>query len=168
MVIAVGGGSQAVGALTVARELAPGLKVYGAQAAGAAAIHDSWHARQPVRKERANTFAEGIATRQPYAVTFATLRAGLAGFVTVTDDQIAEAIRLLLRLTHNVVEGAGASGLAAALSLRPTQPPSSRRSSTSSRRTCFSFPSASGVLAPSPSGGGTRPIYKRLAATAPD
>jgi threonine dehydratase len=107
-----------VGALTVARELAPKLKVYGAQAAGAPAIHDSWHARSPMRTERANTFAEGVATRQPYALTFATLCEGLAGFVTVTDAELAEAIRIILELTHNLVEGAGALGVAAALKLR--------------------------------------------------
>jgi threonine dehydratase len=118
IVIAIGGGSQSVGALTVARELAPRLQVYGAQAAGAPAIHDSWHARSPMRSERANTFAEGVATRQPYALTFATLCEGLAGFVTVTDAELANAIRLILELTHNLVEGAGALGVAAALKLR--------------------------------------------------
>jgi threonine dehydratase len=117
IVMAVGGGSQSVGALTVARERAPAMKVYGAQAAGAAAIHDSWHARSPTSTERANTFAEGVATRQPYALTFATLCEGLAGFVTVTDAEIADAIRIVLRLTHNLVEGAGALGFAAALKL---------------------------------------------------
>jgi threonine dehydratase len=118
IVVAVGGGSQSVGALTVARELAPNLKVYGAQTAGAAAIHDSWHAGSPMTTERANTFAEGVATRQPYALTFATLREGLAGFVTVTDAELAEAIRVILQKTHNLVEGAGAVGFAAALKLR--------------------------------------------------
>jgi threonine dehydratase len=107
-----------VGALTVARELAPTLKVYGAQAAGAPAIHDSWHARSAMRTERANTFAEGVATRQPYALTFATLCEGLAGFVTVTDAELAKAVRLILELTHNLVEGAGALGVAAVLKLR--------------------------------------------------
>jgi threonine dehydratase len=118
IVIAVGGGSQSVGALTVARELAPKLKVYGVQAAGASAIHDSWHARTPLATERADTFAEGVATRQPYSLTFATLLEGLEGFVTVTDAEIAETIRVILRLTHNLVEGAGAIGLAAAIKLR--------------------------------------------------
>jgi threonine dehydratase len=118
MVMAVGGGSQAVGGLTVARELAPTLKVFGAQAAGAPAIHDSWHARSPVSTERANTFAEGVATRRPYELTFATLCEGLAGFITVTDAELAEAIRLVLKVTHNLVEGAGALGVAAALKLR--------------------------------------------------
>src|SRR2546426_1352878 len=51
MVIGVGGGSQAVGALTVARELRPDLKVYGVQAERASAIHDSWHAGHESRSE---------------------------------------------------------------------------------------------------------------------
>ncbi|HEX7938287.1 MAG TPA: threonine/serine dehydratase [Gemmatimonadaceae bacterium] len=118
IVIAVGGGSQSVGALTVARKLAPGLPVFGVQTAGAAAIHDSWHAKATLRTERADTFAEGVATRQPYALTFATLRDGLAGFVTVTDAEVADAIRTILKLTHNLVEGAGALGVAGALKLR--------------------------------------------------
>jgi threonine dehydratase len=118
IVIAVGGGSQSVGALTVARELSPGLNVFGAQAAGASAIHDSWHARQPMKTSRADTFAEGVATRQPYALTFSTLCEGLTDFVTVTDAELAEAIRTILKLTHNLVEGAGALGVAAALTLR--------------------------------------------------
>lgn len=118
IVIAVGGGSQSVGALTVARELAPKLEVFGAQAAGAPAIHDSWHQRSPVQTARADTFAEGVATRQPYALTFATLCEGLAGFTTVTDAELADAIRLILKLTHNLVEGAGALGVAGALKLK--------------------------------------------------
>jgi threonine dehydratase len=92
--------------------------VYGAQAAGAPAIHDSWHARSPVSTERANTFAEGVATRQPYELTFSTLCEGLAGFITVTDAELADAIRLILKSTHNLVEGAGAIGVAAALKLK--------------------------------------------------
>jgi threonine dehydratase len=118
IVIAVGGGSQSVGALTVARELAPSLEVFGAQTAGAPAIHDSWHQRTPLQTTRADTFAEGVATRQPYALTYSTLCEGLKGFTTVTDAELAEAIRLILKLTHNLVEGAGALGVAAAIKLK--------------------------------------------------
>jgi threonine dehydratase len=112
MVIAVGGGSQAVGAITVLGALKPGAKVYGVQAAGASAAHDSWHAREPVRTERAETIADGLATRSSYELTFPVLLEGLADFVTVTDDEIVEAMRLLLRTTHTLVEPAGAAGLA--------------------------------------------------------
>jgi len=118
MVIAVGGGSQAVGAMTVARELRPELEVFAVQAAGAAAIHDSWHAGEPLARDRADTIADGLATRSTYALTFGALRAGLAGFVTVTDDEIAAATRTLIETTHNLVEPAGAAGLAGLLALR--------------------------------------------------
>ena len=118
IVVVVGGGSQAVGAITVARALRPGLKVYGVQAAGAAASHDGWHAKHPVSLERADTFADGLATRSTYDLTFPALLAGLEDFVTVTDGEIAEALRLLLRTTHTMVEGAGAGGLAGLLKLR--------------------------------------------------
>jgi threonine dehydratase len=118
IVIAVGGGSQAVGALTVARELAPRLDVYGVQAAGAPAIHDSWHAGTRLTTSRVDTFAEGVATRATYDLTFPALRAGLAGFVTVTDAEIAESLRTILSVTHNLVEGAGAMGFAGLAKLR--------------------------------------------------
>ena len=119
LIIAVGGGSQAVGAVTVARALRPGLEVIGVQAAGAPAVHDSWHARAPRRTERAVTFAEGVATRASYPLTLAPLIDGLADFITVTDDEIADAVRVILSATHHLVEGAGAMGFAAARTLAP-------------------------------------------------
>ena len=112
MVVAVGGGSQAVGALTVARALKPEMPVYAVQAANASAIHDGWHAREPRTTESAHTFADGLATRSCYEATFGALVEGLAGFVTVSEAEIADAIRVLLRTTHNLAEGAGAAGLA--------------------------------------------------------
>jgi threonine dehydratase len=113
IVIATGGGSQAVGAITVTRALAPHIEVYGVQAAGAPAIHDSWHAHRRLTTQRADTFAEGVATRTTYDLTFPALQSGLAGFVTVTDAEIAESLRTIVSLTHNLVEGAGAMGFAA-------------------------------------------------------
>jgi threonine dehydratase len=118
LVIAVGGGSQAVGAMTVARAMAPHLQVFGVQAAGASAIHDSWHAGMRVTTMRADTFAEGVATRTTYDLTFPALQAGLAGFVTVTDTEIAESMRTIISMTHNLVEGAGAMGIAGLLKLK--------------------------------------------------
>lgn len=112
LLVSVGGGSQAVGALTVARELRPDLPIYAVQAAGAAAIHDAWHKGEPVSLPSADTFADGLATRNTYPFTFDALREGLRGFVTVTDAEMAEAIRLLLSSTHTLAEGAGAAALA--------------------------------------------------------
>lgn len=119
-VAAVGGGSLSVGALVVIREARPGAAVYGVQAERASAIHDSWHAGRPIEKPSADTFADGLATRMTYALTFPALREGLAGFVTVSEAEIADALRLFLRATHNLAEGAGATGLAGARKLGET------------------------------------------------
>jgi threonine dehydratase len=118
LVLAVGGGSQAVGAMTVTRTMRPSIAVFGVQAERAAAIHDSWHKGKPVTGYTARTFADGLATRTVYEYTFEALREGLAGFVKVSEGEIADAIRLLLRTTHNLAEGAGAAGLAGLLALR--------------------------------------------------
>jgi threonine dehydratase len=120
LVLSVGGGSQAVGAMTVARAMRPELRVFGVQAERAAAIHDSWHKGRPLTGYTANTFADGVATRAVYELTFPALREGLAGFVKVSEGAIADAVRLLLRTTHNLAEGAGATGLAGLLALRET------------------------------------------------
>ena len=118
LVLAVGGGSQAVGGLVVARALRAGLSVYGVQAQGASAIFDAWRTGVPRVKASADTFADGIATRGVYAMTFEPLREGLAGFVTVSDEDIARAMRLIMATTHSLVEGAGAAGLAGLFALR--------------------------------------------------
>jgi threonine dehydratase len=118
VVVAIGGGSQGVGTLVAARTLRPNLAVYGVQAQGASAIHDSWHARKRLTVDSADTFADGLATRATYDLTFDALREGLAGFVAVRDGAIADAIRVLLRTTHNLAEGAGAAGLAGLFALR--------------------------------------------------
>jgi threonine dehydratase len=118
LVLAVGGGSQAVGALTVARAIRPGLEVFGVQPEQAAAAHDSYHARKRLTVPSANTFADGLATRATYDFTVGPLMEGLAGFVTVSEAGIAEAIRLYARTTHNLAEGAGAAGLAGLFNLR--------------------------------------------------
>jgi threonine dehydratase len=120
MVVAVGGGSQAVGALVAVRAREPGTRVYGVQAAGAPAIHDAWHAGAPRHYDRAATFADGLATRSTYDLTFPALRAGLAGFVAVDEAALADAVRMLARTTHNLAEGAGAAGLAGLRALRDT------------------------------------------------
>ena len=118
LVVSVGGGSQAVGSLTVARGLHSAMNVYAVQAKGAAAIHDAWHKGEPVSLPAARTFADGLATRNTYPFTFGALSEGLEGFVAVTDEAIAYAVRLVLSSTHTLVEGAGAASLAGLLELR--------------------------------------------------
>ncbi len=119
LVVAVGGGSQAVGALAVANELRPGLAVYAVQAAEAPAIHDGWRLGRPVSKDSAATFADGLATRACYELTFGALcGGGLRDFVLASEAQLADALRMVLRTTHNLVEGAAAAPFAALRLLR--------------------------------------------------
>jgi threonine dehydratase len=119
LVVAIGGGSQAVGAITAAVGLGRSLTVIGVQAAGASAGHDSWHAKRRLAHERVDTIADGVATRTTFDFTFEALLHGLADFHTVTDLEIAEAMRVALRTTHTLVEPAGAVGLAALVRLAP-------------------------------------------------
>lgn len=112
LVIALGGGSQSVGALTVAAARKPSLRVYAVGASGAPAQYESWRRGERLTGQPIDTFAEGIATGSAYELTFDALREGLAGFVTVTDAEMYAAVRDLLRLTANLPEGAGAAGFA--------------------------------------------------------
>lgn len=119
LVIALGGGSQSVGALTVAAARRPALRVYAVGAVGAPAQYESWRRGERLTGQPIRTFAEGIATGSAYELTFDALRAGLAGFVQVTDDEMYAAIRDLLQVTSNLAEGAGAAGLAGLRKLAP-------------------------------------------------
>jgi threonine dehydratase len=92
--------------------------VVGVQSTGANAYALSFAAGEVVTTERALTNADGMATRMPDAGALAIIRRGAARIVTVTDDQVAEAIRAYWTDTHNLAEGAGAAPLAAALSER--------------------------------------------------
>lgn len=119
IIIALGGGSQAVGALTVVAERAPHVKVYAVGAEGAPAQYESWRQGKRLTGQKIGTFAEGIATGSAYELTFDALKAGLADFITVSEDAIYDSLRDLIRITHNVPEGAGAAGLAGLRVLAP-------------------------------------------------
>ena len=119
IVIALGGGSQCVGAVTVRDAVKPTLMVYAVQSSGASAQHDAWRDGVARRGQPARTFAEGIATGATYDLTFPALRRGVNDFALVSDDDIAQSVRDLLRITHNVAEGAGAAGLAGLRALAP-------------------------------------------------
>ena len=64
------------------------------------------------------TFADGIATRTTYDLTFDILKSALDDVVTLEEEELREGVRAALRLTHNLAEAAGASSLAAAYKSR--------------------------------------------------
>jgi threonine dehydratase len=114
----VGGGSGLCGALITAKGINPEVKVYGVQSVGAPAVHDSWIARKLLKTERADTFAEGIATREAFALPADIIWKLVDGIALVSDPEIKRAMLTYLERTRLLVEGAGASPLAAAYARR--------------------------------------------------
>jgi threonine dehydratase len=115
--VPVGGGSGAAGACVVAAAVAPGCRVIGVQSAASPAGHDSWAAGHGVRRPN-GTMAEGLATGFGFDLPQRIMRAGLAEFVLVEDDDIRHAQRVLVRDAHTMAEAAGAAALAALLTNR--------------------------------------------------
>jgi threonine dehydratase len=118
ILVPIGGGSGACGCCLVRTLTGSRAKVIGVQAAGADAFTRSWRTGTRVVGEQAATFAEGMATRVTFDLTFGILRELLDDVVALTEDELMDGVGLALRATHNLAEGAGAASLAAAVKLR--------------------------------------------------
>jgi threonine dehydratase len=118
LLVPVGLGSSICGASLVASARRPQTRVIGVQAEGAPAVTQSWRTGRPVETDTPRTFAEGLATRVPAEMTLELMRRHVHDMVLVSDDAMRSAIRLLLQITHNLAEGAGAAPTAAAFQLR--------------------------------------------------
>jgi threonine dehydratase len=118
ILVPIGGGSGACGCSLVRTWTGSRARVVGVQASGADTFTRSWRTGERVIGEVAATFAEGIATRTTFDLTFEILRKHLDDIVTLEEEELREGIRLALRTTHNLAEGAGAASLAAAMKLR--------------------------------------------------
>jgi threonine dehydratase len=118
IIVPIGGGSGACGCCLVRTGLGSRARVVGVQAARADAFARSWQTGTRVVGDQADTFAEGMATRVTFDLTFTILRQQLDAIVTLSEEELAAGVRLALRTTHNLAEGAGASTLAAAVKLR--------------------------------------------------
>ena len=118
IIVPIGLGSGICGVSLVREKLSQKTQVIGVQAERAPAVYLSWKEKRMISTERADTFADGLATRVPAEMTQEIINRTVDEIVTVSEGKIAEAIRLLLFHTHNLAEGAGAAALAAALKLR--------------------------------------------------
>ena len=116
--VPIGGGSGACGWILVRDALGLSTRVIGVGAANADAVARSWRTGQRVVGDRADTFAEGVATRVTFDLTFGILQQGLDDFVLLSEDELAAGVRLALELTQNLAEGAGAASIAAAVKCR--------------------------------------------------
>jgi threonine dehydratase len=116
MYVPIGLGSGICGAIQTRDLLGLRTEIVGVQAAGANPYAQSFTAGNMVTLNRSDTQADGIAVRKPDPAALEIIRAGAARIVTVTDADIAAAVRAYWTDTHNLVEGAGAAPLAALLS----------------------------------------------------
>lgn len=103
VVIPIGGGGLSSGIALALRAVKPGLRIVGVQAEGTLPSGSGY------------TIADGIAVKKPGELTMSILQDVLDDVVSVGDEEISEAIVLLLERTKLVVEGAGAVGVAALL-----------------------------------------------------
>ncbi|MGQ0735434.1 MAG: threonine dehydratase [Acidobacteriota bacterium] len=117
LLVPIGGGSGACGLCLVRTAVGSSAHVIGVQAAAADAFTRSFRSGARVVGESADTFAEGMATRVTFDLTFCYLLQELNEIVTVTERELAAGVRLALGATHNLAEGAGAAALAAAMQL---------------------------------------------------
>ena len=132
ILVPIGGGSGACGCSIVRSGIGSRAMVIGVQAERADAFARSWRASPHAHGapsgsrdgatrfvgDKADTFAEGMATRVTFDLTFGILQRELDDVVTLSEEELAEGVRLALRATHNLAEGAGAAPLTAATKLR--------------------------------------------------
>ena len=114
ILVPVGAGSGACGTCIVADSINPDVRVIGVQSEAAPAAFRSWKSGEIVAAGMA-TVAEGLSTSVGFELTQRIMRALLADFVLVSDEELVRAVGLYLETTHNLAEHAGAAPLAAAI-----------------------------------------------------
>jgi threonine dehydratase len=124
ILVPVGGGGLLAGISLACAYHRPGVRVIGVEPKGAAKMSSSIQARAPITLPSVHSIADGLLPSRPGDLTFSIALRFVEDVVTVTDDAIAEAARLLLADDHLLVEWSGAVGLAALLSgaVRPATP----------------------------------------------
>jgi threonine dehydratase len=113
VVVPLGGGGLSSGIAIAMAARSPGARVIGVQAEACAPYPASIAAHRPVGARSANTICDGIAVKKPGEFTLPLVERFVQEVVTVTDDEVAEAMVMLLDRSKLVVEGAGAAGVAA-------------------------------------------------------
>ena len=111
LVVAIGGGGLISGVATAARALRPGIRIVGVQTERFPAAWNAVHNEQ--RESAQATIADGIAVKSPGALTLPLIKALVDDVLLVSEDDIEQAILMLLEIEKTLVEGAGGVGLAA-------------------------------------------------------
>jgi threonine dehydratase len=115
IVTATGGGGLVAGLAVAVKELRPEVKIIGVQAKRAAAFPPSLAAAEPTRVDIGSTMADGIAVGRPGDLTFELVSKLVDAVVTVSEESLSQALLLCLERAKQLVEPAGAAGVAALL-----------------------------------------------------
>ena len=113
--VPAGGGGLISGVAACAKQINPRIQIIGVQAEGAPAIANSFRTGERTPSDTVHTIADGIAVKTPGEKTFEYIKQYVDRVVTVSDDEIASAVLLLLERCKQVVETSGAAPLAAVL-----------------------------------------------------
>ena len=115
VIVPIGGGGLISGVAACAKQINPRIQIIGVQAEGAPAIANSFRTGERTPSDTVHTIADGIAVKTPGEKTFEYIKQYVDRVVTVSDDEIASAVLLLLERCKQVVETSGAAPLAAVL-----------------------------------------------------
>ena len=115
VVCPVGGGGLIAGIATALKSIRPEIQVFGVQAAGASSAVDSFRAGRRLPSRSVETVADGIKVQHVGEKTFEVIRELVDDMVTVSDDQICDAMLMLDEHAHIAAEASGATPLAACL-----------------------------------------------------
>jgi threonine dehydratase len=118
IVVPIGGGGLASGTALGVEAAGSMARVFGVEPAGADDTRRSMEVGHVVSIEHPDSVADALLANQPGSITFGVMRERLAGVLTVSDDEILAAMRLIWERAKQVVEPAGATALAAVLSGR--------------------------------------------------
>jgi len=115
ILVPIGGGGLISGIAIAAKAIKPDIKIIGVEASNAASMKNSIDSGHLLSLEKINTIADGISIKTPGNITFEICKEYLDDIITVTDEEIAGAILMLMERTKMVVEGSGATVIAALL-----------------------------------------------------
>ncbi|SHK08062.1 threonine ammonia-lyase [Desulforamulus aeronauticus] len=122
ILIPIGGGGIVAGIAIAAKAIKPSVKIIGVEPANAASMRESSQAGKIITLSSANTIADGIAVKTPGTLTYDIVKEYVDEFVTVEEDEIANAILILMERCKLIAEGAGAASVAALLNSKVNLP----------------------------------------------
>ena len=115
LIVPVGGGGLVSGCAIAARAMKPSIAIFGAQSALYPAMYDAVKGLAPPPAPLIQTIAEGIAVKQPGALTTRIVKELVTDIFVVGEDEIEHALSMILEIEKTLIEGAAAAGFAALL-----------------------------------------------------